>query len=63
MGGGGLVWYLIGAALVVIPFWRILPRYNIPEWVALVAVIPIGAIVLLWIIAFREDPGAKGGRG
>jgi len=54
MGGGGFLWLLVFAALMVIPFWRLLPKYGIPNWVALVAVIPLGALVLLWVIAFKD---------
>jgi len=53
--GGGFFWLLIMAALLVIPFWRILPRFGIPNWVALVAVIPIGALILLWVVAFKDQ--------
>lgn len=54
MGGTGILWMLVFAALLVIPFWRLLPKYGIPNWVALAAVIPLGALVLLWVIAFRD---------
>ena len=54
MGGGGVVMYLIFAALMVIPFWRLLPKFGIPEWVSLAAIIPLGALILLWVMAFRE---------
>ena len=55
MGGGGLIWWVILAVLLVVPFWRILPRHGIPSPVALIAVIPIGALILLWIIAFKDQ--------
>lgn len=54
MGGGGLVWLLIMGALVVVPFWRLLPKFGIPNWVSLVAIIPLGALILLWVMAFRD---------
>lgn len=54
MGGAGILWMLVFAALLVIPFWRLLPKYGIPNWVALVAVIPLGALILLWVIAFKD---------
>jgi len=54
MGGTGILWMLVFAALLVIPFWRLLPKYGIPNWVALVAVIPLGALILLWVIAFKD---------
>lgn len=56
MGYGGFsIWMLVFAALLVIPFWRILPRHGIPNWVALVAIIPVGALVLLWVVAFKDE--------
>jgi hypothetical protein len=60
-GGGGFLWFLIVAALVIVPFWRLLPRFGIPSWVALAAIIPFGAIVLLWVIAFRDELDGRGG--
>ena len=55
MGGGGMIWWLVVAALLVIPFWRILPKYGIPSWVALGSIIPVLALVLLWVIAFKDQ--------
>ena len=49
---GWLVW-LIGAALVVIPFWKLLPRSGMPSWLALFALFPPVSIILLWVMAFR----------
>ena len=57
MGGGGFLWFLIAGALVVVPFWRLLPRFGIPNWVALFAVIPLVALILLWVMAFKDDLG------
>lgn len=54
MGGGGLIGLLIMGALVVVPFWKLLPRFGIPSWVALLSIIPLGALILLWIMAFRD---------
>lgn len=59
-GGGGILWMLIVGALVVVPFWRLLPRYGIPNWLAILAVFPLVALILLWIMAFKDD--ADGGR-
>ncbi|WP_246175746.1 hypothetical protein [Roseovarius bejariae] len=60
MGGGGLLFMLVMAVLVVVPFWRLLPKFGIPNWVALAAIIPFGALVLLWVMAFRDK--IDGGR-
>ncbi|MDT8345672.1 MAG: hypothetical protein RQ752_14705 [Thermohalobaculum sp.] len=55
-----MIWMLIIAALVVVPFWRLLPKFGIPSWVALVAIIPLGAVVLLWVMAFRDKLDGQG---
>ncbi len=52
-----LVTILIIAVLTVVPFWRILPRAGLPSWVALFSIVPVGALVLLWVMAFRRWPG------
>ncbi|SIS70316.1 hypothetical protein SAMN05421759_102485 [Roseivivax lentus] len=59
MGGGGILWLLIVGALVVIPFWKLLPRFGIPNWVAIFAIFPVVALILLWVMAFKDD-GLRG---
>ena len=44
------------AVLLVPPFWFILPRAGIPAPVALVAAVPLGAVILLWVLAIRSWP-------
>ena len=56
---GGLVWMLIVGVIVVVPFWRLLPQFGIPSWVAVLAIFPLVALVLLWVMAFRDR--IKGG--
>jgi hypothetical protein len=60
MGGSGLFWFLIVAVLVVVPFWKLLPRYGLSKYFALLAIIPAIALVLLWIIAFKDDLEGRG---
>ena len=60
-GIGGVIWLLIMAAVLVVPFWKILPRQGIPSWVAIFAVIPLGAIILLWVVAFKDKIDSTGG--
>jgi hypothetical protein len=57
MGMGQLLFLVLMGALVVVPFWRLLPRVGIPGWVGLFAIIPLVALVLLWIMAFKRWPG------
>ena len=60
MGGSGFLFLVVMAVLVVVPFWRLLPKFGIPSWVALVSIIPLGALILLWVMAFRDT--IDGGR-
>jgi len=50
---------LIVLAAMIIPFWKILPRAGIPAPLALVSIIPFGALVLLWVLAFKQWPEDK----
>ena len=47
-------WYLIFAILFVVPLWQLVPKYRLPQWAALVAIVPFGIFVLLWVMAFRD---------
>jgi len=62
MAGGGLIWMLIMLALLIVPFWRLLPRFGIPNWVAIFAVVPPVALILLWVMAFKDKIDATGDR-
>jgi hypothetical protein len=57
MGPGNLIVLLLVAALQVVAFWRILPRAGISPWFSLVSIIPLGAPILLLVLAFRPWPG------
>ncbi len=54
MGGGGLLGLLIVGLLIVVPFWRLLPRFGIPSWVAILTLFPLVALILLWVMAFKD---------
>ncbi|MCM2560858.1 hypothetical protein M8756_02660 [Lutimaribacter sp. EGI FJ00015] len=60
MGGGGLLGLLIIGLLVIVPFWRLLPRFGIPNWVAIFTIVPFVALILLWVMAFKDK--IDGGR-
>ncbi|MCR9107601.1 hypothetical protein [Marivita sp. XM-24bin2] len=60
MGGGGFLWLLVVGALIVVPFWKLLPRYGLPSWAALLTIFPLVALVFLWIMAFKSDETGRG---
>lgn len=51
---GGWFGFIILGVLTVVPFWKLLPKYGFPAPAALIALIPFGAIVLLWVMAFND---------
>lgn len=61
-GFGGIIWLLVMGVLLVVPFWKILPRNGIPSWVAIFAAIPLVALILLWVVAFKDDVKSSGGQ-
>ena len=52
---GNLLWFIVIGILIVVPFWKLLPKYGISKYFAIAAILPAIALVLLWIIAFKED--------
>ena len=59
-GGGGVLAVIVLAVAVVVPLWRILPRAGLSPWWALVAIVPLGLVILLWMLAFKRWPGDYG---
>ncbi|MDD9922462.1 MAG: hypothetical protein OXQ92_09330 [Boseongicola sp.] len=52
---GGVGWYLIVTIMIAIPFWRLLPKFGISKYFAIMVVVPAMALILLWIMAFKDD--------
>ena len=50
--GDDMVWIVVFMAAFVIPFWKLLPGYGIASPWELVAVFPLGALALLYLMAF-----------
>lgn len=59
-GGGGFLWFVVIGVLIVVPFWKLLPRYGLPSWAALLTIFPLVALVFLWIMAFKSDEAGRG---
>jgi hypothetical protein len=53
-GATGLMMMVIIAIALVFPFWKLLPRFGFPAWLAVFAIIPLGALILLWILALSD---------
>jgi hypothetical protein len=51
-----LLW-LVVSAVTVIPMWRLCERDGLnPAW-SLACILPVGLIILLWVLAFRNADG------
>ena len=55
-----LIYLVIYAVLVIPPFWILLPRHGIPSFAAIMAIFPILAVGLLWLMAFSDRLNLKG---
>ena len=55
----GIVLWALYAALVVVPFWRLLPAHGWPRQMAVIAVFPMLAVFLLWLVAFGDRIPAR----
>ena len=50
---------VIGVILILYPMWKITGRAGLnPLW-TLICLIPLGLVVLLWMIAMRPWPGER----
>ena len=50
----GLALWALYAVFVVVPFWRLLPLHGWPREMAVIAVFPILAVFLLWLVAYGD---------
>jgi hypothetical protein len=61
MGGGtlGMLLLVVYAGLLLLPVMRILDRLGINRWLALIALIPLGNLFGLWMLAFSKWPAVQ----
>ncbi len=49
-----MVFGIIGIAIILIPFWFICKKAGFSPWLALLNLIPLGNLVLVYVLAFAE---------
>jgi hypothetical protein len=49
-----LVFFIVGVAMVVIPFWFICKKAGFSPWLSFLNIVPVGNLVLIYILAFAE---------
>ena len=57
--GAILVLATIVALVVVLPFWNICKQAGLPPWLSLIGIVPFGALVLPFILAFVDWPALR----
>jgi hypothetical protein len=62
LGVGGLAFYAIILALMVVPYWVLWKRTGHAGAWGLLMLIPLANIVSLWVLAFKEWPAMRGPR-
>lgn len=54
-----LPWLIAAAIFLVVPFWKIFARVGFKPAFSVVALIPGGILLLLWVVAFAKWPADK----
>ena len=49
-----LVVTIISLAIIIIPFWFICKKAGMSPWLTLLNIIPLGNLVLIYVLAFAE---------
>ncbi len=59
MFAGHLLWMLLMAAVVVVPFWRICSKAGFSGWLSFLILIPMVNLVFLYFLAFSDWPANR----
>lgn len=65
-GGAGLallqlIFFLIGVAIVIIPFWKIYSKAGFSKWLSLLMIVPLINLIVLYVVAFSSWPAQRQG--
>jgi hypothetical protein len=62
-GGLFFVFYLLGVAIIAVPFWFILKRAGFSPYLTFLnLILGLGTLVLMGILAFSKWPAGESGR-
>ena len=68
-GNGDIAWWLgahwftmlLGAVMIVLPFWRIFAKAGFSGWLSLLMIVPMVNLIALYVLAFSDWPIARRG--
>jgi hypothetical protein len=49
-----MLFMLVGFAIIIVPFWFICKKAGFSPWLSLLNIIPVGNLVLLYVLAFAD---------
>ena len=52
--------WLVGAIVVIIPFWRLCQRAGYSPWLSLLMALPLVNLIFHYVLAFSNWPSQKG---
>ena len=60
-GGLGAHWLtmLLGAVVIVLPFWKIFAKAGFSGWLGLLMIVPMVNLIALYVLAFSDWPGTR----
>ncbi|GGH50115.1 hypothetical protein GCM10010975_02840 [Comamonas phosphati] len=50
---------LLGAVVIVLPFWRIFAKAGFSGWLGLLMIVPMANLIALYVLAFSNWPISK----
>jgi hypothetical protein len=56
------VWFLIGAIIMIIPFWQIFKKAGFNPALSILMLVPIANIIIIFYLAFAEWPAMRKGQ-
>ncbi len=56
-----LIFFLIGMAIIVIPFWKIYSKAGFSKWLSLLMIVPLINLIVLYVVAFSAWPTQRQG--
>jgi hypothetical protein len=56
-----LLFFVIGIAIVIIPFWKIYAKAGFSKWLSLLMIVPLVNLIVLYVVSFSTWPAHRGG--
>lgn len=48
------IFFLIGAVIVIVPFWMIYKKAGFSPWMSILICVPLVGVIMLYVLAFSQ---------